>query len=144
MKTFSYLMAVLGVAVFAIFVVVNWTTLMTPAPVDLLVAQVSAPLGILMLGLTAVLFVVFMLAYLGNQVGAMLEMRSLRKEVQRAQQLADQAEQSRVEGLREFIGAQFQALNTRLDKGTLLVEPVTSASGIRQPSLVDLVTGRGA
>ena len=96
MKRVSNLLAWGAVAVVAALSALNWPTLMAPAPLDLVVAQVQAPLGVVMLGLAAVLVALFFVAYLRNQIGSLLETRKLLKEVQRAHDLADQAEASRI------------------------------------------------
>lgn len=103
------------VTLVAILAVLNWQTLMTPAPIDLLLLRVDAPLGVAMLGLTAVLAVLFFVATLRNQIGSLLESRKLLKEVQRLQTLADQAEASRIQNLHQLIATEFRLLNERLN-----------------------------
>ncbi len=88
---------------------------MAPAPIDLLVARIDAPFGLVMLGLTGLLVALFFIATLRNQIGALLENRRLLKEVQRVQSLADAAEASRVAALQQLIEAEFRRLNERLD-----------------------------
>jgi hypothetical protein len=92
----------------------NWSTLMAPAPLDLVVAQVQAPLGVVMLGVSSVLVALFFVAYLRNQIGSLLETRKLLKEIQRVQGLADTAEASRIEALRQMVTAEFRQLDERL------------------------------
>ncbi|MDH3210236.1 MAG: hypothetical protein OEL91_07645 [Burkholderiaceae bacterium] len=103
------------VTLVAILAVLNWQTLMTPAPIDLLLLRVDAPLGVAMLGLTAMLAVLFFVATLRNQIGSLLESRKLLKEVQRLQTLADQAEASRIQNLHQLIATEFRLLNERLN-----------------------------
>jgi hypothetical protein len=74
-----------------------------------------APIGLLMLGLTAALIVVFLIVLLRNQLGFLIESRKLLKEVQRLQALADQAEASRMESLNHLVVTEFRQLNRRLD-----------------------------
>lgn len=102
------------VAIVTALAIMNWHTLVTPAPVELLVARIEAPLGVLMLGLTAVLVGLFFLATLSNQIGSLLETRKLQKEVQRLQSLIDQAEASRIKALHELIATEFRLLNDRV------------------------------
>lgn len=101
-------------ALIALLAVANWHTLNMPTTVDLLITQVQAPLGLMMLGLSAGLFIVFLLMTLRTHIGAMLETRKLLAEVQRLQGLADRAEASRMESLQVFIAAEFRQLNERL------------------------------
>lgn len=93
----------------------NWHTLSSPTAVELGATSVVAPIGLLMLGLTAVLIVVFLIVLLRNQIGFLIESRKLLKEVQRLQGLADQAEASRMEALNHLVVSEFRQLNRRLD-----------------------------
>jgi uncharacterized integral membrane protein len=114
MKNFSNLLAWGTTALIAVLAVLNWGTLMADAPLNLLVVQIDAPLGIIMLGLSAVMAAAFVFAYLHNHIGSLLETRKLLKEVQRAHDLADKAEASRVAALQTLITQEFQQLNQRL------------------------------
>jgi uncharacterized protein (DUF2267 family) len=72
-------------------------------------------LGLLMLALAAVPLALFFVAYLHQQISTLMETRGLLKEVQRAHDLADKAEASRVDGLRQLLTDQFRVINERLD-----------------------------
>lgn len=149
MKKVSNVLPVACLLVVATLVVVNWSSLMISAPLNLLVAQVQAPLGVVMLGLAIVLVTLFLVAYLHNQIGSLLETRRLHREVlrvqeeiQRVQGLADKAEESRIENLHQLIATEFRLLNERL--GALAQAP-QPAKGERQDapaSLAEIVTGR--
>ncbi|MCC7325544.1 MAG: LapA family protein [Burkholderiales bacterium] len=115
MKRVSNLLAWGALAVAVALIVLNWSTLMTPAPLNLVVAEVQAPLGVVMLGITGVLVALFFIAYLQNLIGSLLETRRLLKEVQRMQDLADKAEASRVENLHQLVATEFRLLHERLD-----------------------------
>ncbi len=117
MNRVSNLLAWGAVAIVAGLAALNWPTLMAPAPLNLVVAQVQAPLGVVMLGLAAVLVALFFVASLRNQIGSLLETRKLLKEVQRVQHLADKAEESRIENLHQLISTEFRLLNERLNAG---------------------------
>jgi len=69
-------------------------------------------------------------AYLRHVIGTMIETRRMLLEVQRLQKLADQAEASRIDGLRELVGREFSRLHARLD-----ASPAggTGAQGSRPP-----------
>lgn len=103
-----------AVAVVAALAVLNWPALTAPASLDLVVAQVRLPLGAALLGVTAALAALFLVASLQNQIGSLLETRRLLKEVKRVQDLADKAEASRIESLHEHIATEFRQLNERL------------------------------
>jgi uncharacterized integral membrane protein len=114
MKNFSNLLAWGTTALIAALAALNWGTLMADAPLNLLVARIDAPLGVIMLALSGVMAAAFVFAYLHNHIGSLLETRKLLKEVQRAHDMADKAEASRVEGLKKLITQEFQQLNQRL------------------------------
>lgn len=115
MRRVSNLLAWGAVAVVAALIVLNWSTLTVPAPIDLVVAKIQAPLGIVMLGIAAFLVALFAFAYLQNLIGSLLETRRLLKEVQRVQGLADSADASRIENLHQLIATEFRLLNERLN-----------------------------
>jgi len=145
MKYASTLFAWAVAALVAALVALNWSTLMVSAPLNLVVAQIEAPLGIVMLGVSGVLLALFFVAYLRHQIGSMLEARRLMKEIQRAQDLADKAESSRVENLHHLIATEFRLLNERLN--TLATSTSTSTSTtpvsaeFKPLSMTEIVTG---
>lgn len=116
MKRVINLLAWSALAVVAALSVLNWTTLTAQAPLDLLVAQIQAPLGVVLLGMAGVLVVLFFVAYLRSQVETLLETRKLLREVQRVQGLADKAEESRIKKLHQLITSEFRLLNERLSE----------------------------
>lgn len=118
MKNFSNLLAWGATALIAALAALNWGTLMADAPLNLLVAQIDAPLGVIMLALSGVMAAAFVFAYLHNHIGSLLETRKLLKEVQRAHDLADKAEASRIDALHKLITQEFQQLNQRLGGST--------------------------
>ena len=95
------LLAVL--AAFAVFAALNWSAFTTPTTLSLAFATVSAPLGIVMLVLTAVIAVLFLTYVVYLQSSVMLEARRNARELQTQRQLADEAEASRFTELRALI-----------------------------------------
>ena len=145
MKRISTVLAWAAVALLCLLVALNWTTLLAPAALNLVVAQVQAPLGIVMLGVTVVLLLLFLMAFMQSQIASLLETRRLLKEVQKFQDLADKAEASRIEGLRSLIDTEFRQLHARL--GAAPAAAVADAAtpgeaGFRPRSLKDVLTGR--
>jgi len=103
-----------AVAVIVALSALNWSVLAAPAQLDLVIAHVQVPLGVTLLGVTAVLAALFLVASLQNQIGSLLETRRLFKEVKRVQDLADRAEASRIESLHEHLATEFRQLNERI------------------------------
>jgi hypothetical protein len=148
MKRLSNLLALGAVAIVAALAVLNWSTLMVLAPLDLVVTQVQVPLGAVMLGVAGVLVALFFVAYLRNQIGSLLETRKLLQEIQRVQNLADKAEASRLENLHQLIATEFRLLNERLDAQADrtvpsgdTAEPHGQGDEFRPLSLTEIVTG---
>lgn len=102
------------IALVAGFAALNWTAFTTPVPLSLAVTSVEAPLGVLMLGLLAVLALAF-LGYVALFQGrVLLETRRHAKELQAQRQLADQAEASRFTELRAVVQAEITRLEGAL------------------------------
>lgn len=116
MKKLTTGLAWVVLALVAALAALNWSTLMQPAPLNLLLIDIQAPLGLVMLGVTGILVALFGLAYMHGQIGQLLETRRLLKEIQRVQGLADQAEASRVAQLSEQMTREFARLHERLDQ----------------------------
>ena len=134
-------LAIAGFLLIAAFLALNWSSLMTAAPLDFGMVQVHAPLGIVMFGLTIILVAIFLVAYLRHQIGTLLEIRKLHKEVQRVQEemqqmrtMADKAEASRVEALHKLIETEFRLINERL--GTVGATTVPPASKHQESHLL--------
>ncbi len=146
MKQITSLIAWAAVALTAGLAVLNWPTLMASAPLNLVVAQVDAPLGVVLLGLAAVLVGLFFLAYLRNQISSLMETRKLLKEMQRVQSLADKAELSRIEALHQMVASEFGRLNVRLDTfagggGSNVINATDRSAEFKPYSLTEIVTG---
>ncbi len=115
MRRATNLLAWGALVVVGALVGLNWSTLTLPAPLNLGVTQIQAPLGLVVLGVAVVLVALFLAAYLQNLIGSLLESRGLLREVQRIQGLADKAEASRVESLHQLMRTEFRSLHERID-----------------------------
>lgn len=116
MNRVSNLLAWGALAIVAALIGLNWSTLMEPAPLNLVFMEVNAPLGVVMLSLAAGLVALFFVAYLSNQISSLLENRRLLKEIQRTHELADKADASRIENLHHLVVTEFRLLNERLNR----------------------------
>ena len=84
----------------------NWGTLSAPTNVWLGFMTVSAPLGLIMLGLTVVLAAFFLVYVLYLHSSVLLDAKRHNKEMQVQRDLADKAEASRFTELRNFLEVQ--------------------------------------
>lgn len=101
------------VAAIAIFAALNWDVFTTPSTLSIGVADVQAPLGLVMLGLTAILAVFFLVFIVYLQTSVLIEARRHARELQANRELAEQAEASRFTDLRAFLEAELQRLSDR-------------------------------
>jgi len=101
-------------AAIALFAALNWSAFLAPTTLSLGFAQVQAPLGLIMLGLIALLTALFLgyLVYL--QTTVLLESRRHAKELQAQRELADQAEASRFTELRAYLDARLSEVENSL------------------------------
>lgn len=145
MKRVSTALAWIATVIVVGLGVLNWSTLMADAPLNLVVAQVQAPLGVVVIGLAGLLLALFFVAYLRNRIGSLLETRKLLIEVQRVQALADKAEASRIDNLQHLMVTEFRMLNERLSAAaTAPPAPQGNADqGFRPMGLTEIVSGRG-
>ncbi len=115
MQRFANWLLWIVVMIIVVLSVLNWTTLMTPAPIELMVLRIEAPLGVIMVGLTGVLILLFFIATLRNQISTLLEANRLNKEIRRLQAGEDGTLSRELSTLRDQMQAQFDRLNARLD-----------------------------
>jgi hypothetical protein len=87
----------------ALFAAANWGAFTAPTTLRFGFGTVDAPLGLIMLGLTALLAFVFLVFIIYLQTTVLLEGRRHARELQAQRDLADQAEASRYNQLRQFL-----------------------------------------
>ena len=97
------LLLVLALALTAAFAAVNWSAFIAPTTLSLGFTTIEAPLGLIMLAITAVIAVAFLAFIVYLQTSVLLEARRHAKALEAQRQLADQAEASRFTELRAFL-----------------------------------------
>jgi len=105
---------VLLLALLAMFVIVNWSAFMAPTTLSLLVGSIEAPLGLLMLMITALLGVVFLAYVVWLQTSVLLESRRQNRELATQRQLAEAAEASRFTELSAHIDQSINGLAAQI------------------------------
>ena len=105
LRSVVLLLTVLAIAALA---ALNWPTLAEPSLVSLGVMSIEAPLGLIMLALTALLGTFFVAYVLSLQGSVLMETRRHTKELHAQRELADRAEASRFTELRTFLETQHQ------------------------------------
>ncbi len=108
------LLLIVATLLVALFVTINWSAFNVPTTLNLLVATIEAPVGLVMLGvliLAALAFLAYMAVW---QSTTLLESRRQSKELHEQRLLADQAEASRFTELRGVIQAEVERLAAQL------------------------------
>ena len=98
----------------AVFAALNWGVITAPTTLSLGFAQVQAPLGLVLLGILAILTAIFLLYLVYLQTSVLLEHRRHARELEASRELADQAEVSRFTELRAFVDARLQEVENSL------------------------------
>ena len=120
MKPRTYVMlALFGLVGF--FAIVNWRSFSAPTSLDLLVVDVQAPLGIIMLFILGIVAVVFFLLLAKVEIAMLWETRKYSKEMESARKMADEAEFSRIDDLRVSLHSELAEIKNKLD--TLIGKP---------------------
>jgi len=108
------MLIILAILLLAAFAAVNWPVFSASTPLNLVVATVDAPLGLLMLGLIALLVLAFSVYMAAWQGQILLETRRHAKELEHQRVLADQAEASRFTELRGVMQEEIRVLSQRM------------------------------
>jgi uncharacterized integral membrane protein len=102
------LLIVIVLGVIAVFAYLNWHVVVLPASLSLGFATVEAPLGLILLAVTAALTLLFLIYLVYLQSAALIESRRHARELQSQREIADNAEASRLKELRGFLELELQ------------------------------------
>lgn len=116
------LLFLLVLGAMAAFAAVNWSSFMAPTTLSLLFATIQAPLGLIMLGFTALLTALFLLFIAYLQASLLMDTRRHTRELQAQRTLADQAEASRIAELRSYLEAGLPKLAEEITESRGAVE----------------------
>jgi hypothetical protein len=121
MKLHSLLL-LLVMAAIAAFAALNWGVFLSPTELSLGYTTVNTPLGLIMLGLLAVVTTLFLAFVVYLQGSVLFEARRHSRELQANRELADRAEASRFTELRAFLEAELtkQSIQNGDSKDALL------------------------
>ncbi len=102
-RALSFFVVLLLIGVFALL---NWPAFTAPTNLSLFFTTVQAPLGLIMLGLSFFLTLLFIAWAITMQATTLVETRRQTRELQTQRELADKAEASRFVELRSFLTAE--------------------------------------
>jgi DNA anti-recombination protein RmuC len=114
--------------------VVNWSAFVAPTTLSVIFASVEAPLGLVLLGMVALLAALFLIYVVYLQSSVLLETRRHSRELHAQRELAEHAEISRLHELRTSLETQLQAIGKQneLSKSELTARLDRLESDLRQ------------
>ena len=101
------LIVVAAAALVAVFARLNWPVIVAEAPISVGVAQVHAPLGLILLAALVLVAVVAVVMLIVQQARTLQELRRSEKALKSQRELADKAEASRFVGLQQHLDESF-------------------------------------
>jgi len=110
MRARTLILLVILILVIA-FAVVNWKAIAAPTALSLVVTEIQAPLGVILLGISALLTISFLLYLAYLQTSVLLDARRHTRQLQEQRELADRAEASRFTELRTFVETEMRHLS---------------------------------
>ncbi|HEX7812718.1 MAG TPA: LapA family protein [Burkholderiales bacterium] len=113
------LLAVLALIV--VFAAVNWGVIMAPTTVSMLVTDVQAPLGLILLSITLLITALFLIFVVYLQTGVLLDARRHSRELQAQRELADKAEASRFTDLRGYLDTELRRIGDQISESRTVV-----------------------
>jgi hypothetical protein len=116
MERISHWLAWGAVVATVLFAGLNGSALLADTRINLLVADIQAPMGLILLGLSGVFVALFFIATLYSRITGLMEIRRLHKELRDAKALADQAEGARLDGLQQTLLIEFRRLHERINQ----------------------------
>ena len=106
------LLAVLALIV--VFAAVNWSVIMAPTTVSMLVTDVQAPLGLILLSITLMITALFLIFVVYLQTNVLLDARRHSRELGAQRELADKAEASRFTDLRSYLDTELRRIGDQV------------------------------
>ena len=101
----------------ALFAALNWGAFTAPTTLRFGFGTVEAPLGLIMLGLTVLLAILFLAFVIYLQTTVLLDARRHARELQAQRERADQSEMSRYSQLRQFLEDEIQKNRQQGEQG---------------------------
>ncbi|MGB6449617.1 MAG: hypothetical protein WBE92_02580 [Steroidobacteraceae bacterium] len=103
-------------ALLAVLVLANWNVIASSQEISFLVGRITAPLGVLILVIAALVFAIDLVSHAFARRAWDQERRRLGDEKERMRVRAEQAEESRVEAVRDLIERETAVIRGQLDR----------------------------
>lgn len=99
-----------------LFAVVNWSTLTTPLPVNLLFGRVEVPVGLTLLLLALLLAILFFVGAMFDRAAQLREIRRLERQLEKARGQLDARRLEEIAEVRDAVQAWGTSLERRVDE----------------------------
>lgn len=109
---FRTILLIVVLGFIGVFAIINWPAIVAPTTLSLIVTDIQAPLGLVMLGLIVLLSILFLIFIVYVQAGAMADRRRMMRDLESQRELANQAEASRFSELRTYLEQAFASAET--------------------------------
>lgn len=103
------------VVLLTLFAILNWATLTTPLPVNLIVLRVEVPVGLVLLGVTAALAILFFAGALFDRAAQLREIRHLEKQLDTTRARLDARTLEEIAEVRDAVKAWGTSLERHID-----------------------------
>ena len=109
---FRTILLIVVLGFIGVFAIINWSVIVAPTTLSLIVTDIQAPLGLVMLGLIVLLILLFLTFIVYLQAGMMADRRRMMRDLESQRELANQAEASRFSELRTYLEQAFASAET--------------------------------
>jgi len=106
-----HILLIFVLSLLVIFAAINWTSIVEPTTISLIFTTIQAPLGLLLLTITALLAVFFLGFMVYMQSSMLMERQRVSRELETQRELANEAEASRFSELRAYLETELQQIN---------------------------------
>lgn len=130
-----------SLSLLAAFAVANWSVLTAPTTLSFIAFDVQGPLGVVLLGVTLAMVALFGLYVLSLRTAMLMESHRHKRELEVQRNLAENAEASRLNALREQMERGFAQLRAAVEQTGGRIESVEA--GLRR-SLDETANGLAA
>jgi hypothetical protein len=97
------LLIVVVLGIVALFAFLNWSAFISPTTLSAGFTTFEAPLGLILLGVTGMLTLLFLIYLVTWQASALMESRRYTRDLQSQREISDKAEASRLNQLQTFL-----------------------------------------
>ncbi|WP_434667055.1 hypothetical protein P5W99_38160 [Paraburkholderia sp. A3BS-1L] len=114
MRVRTILIAI-ALIVLCLFAILNWQTFSDPTALNVAVAKVNAPLGVILLAAIGALTMVYTMSLAKLEFAAQIKARRMENEMKQLHEIAEKSAESRVQALQDYLIRETQKVDVKLD-----------------------------